>query len=161
MEAATDTRRDLKVLSTVAAALVLLGVTVWLAWSSPWAQSGRELEQARDRWDAREPSSYAFDYFHCGGMCGFCPVQVTVVDGAVVKATRSGDGCTGGVADDAPTIEDVFVIAADNRPGLFDRSSTVSYDPQWGFPTEIHYTCPSDTSDCGGGWSVSGFRDLG
>ena len=154
-------RRELQVLTAVAAAIVVVAAAVWAIWLSPAAQSRRELEQARERWESREPSSYSFDYFYCGGMCGFCPVHVTVEDGAVVQAGISDDGCSGGPVEGAPTIEDVFETADQNRPGLFDRTSSVTYDSQWGFPATITFTCPSDISDCGGGWSVSHFRDLG
>ena len=151
-------RRDLRVLSAVLAGLLVLGLVAWFVWLSPGAQSRRELTEARDLWESQEPASYSFDYFHCGGMCAFCPVHVTVADGAVVDAVRSGEGCTEGPVDDAPTIEDVFATADAHRPSLLDRSSSVSYDDVWGFPESISFTCPPDTTDCGGGWTVSHFE---
>jgi anaerobic selenocysteine-containing dehydrogenase len=153
-------RRDRRSLSLALAGLLVLVLLAWVFWFSAAAHARRDLSRARDLWESREPSSYSFDYFYCGGMCGFCPVHVTVTDGAVERATISDEGCSVGAVDDAPTIEDVFDIAADNGPGLVDRSSSVSYDARWGFPSAISFTCPPDTSDCGGGWTVSGFRDL-
>ena len=153
------TRHDLRLVGSIVLGAVVVGLLLWWVWLSPGALSRRALHDARDLWESREPSSYAYDYFYCGGMCASCPVHVTVTDGVVVDAVRSGEGCTTDVRD-APTIEDVFDIAADHRPGLLDRSSTVSYDPRWGFPTAISFTCPPRTMDCGGGWSVQGFEVL-
>ena len=152
-------RHHLRFLGSIALGAGVAVLLVWFVWFSPGAESRRALGDARDLWESREPSSYAYDYFYCGGMCASCPVHVTVTDGVVVDAVRSGEGCTTDVRD-APTIEDVFDIAADHRPGLLDRSSTVSYDPRWGFPTAISFTCPPRTMDCGGGWSVQGFEVL-
>lgn len=155
-----DRRRVQKVSGTVLAACSVVGLLVWFIWFSPGGQSRRELDHARELWEARQPSSYAFDYFYCGGMCAYCPVHVTVTAGVVVDAVMSGEGCDGGSVSDAPTIEDMFEVAADHRPGLLDRSSSATYDPRWGFPALVEFSCPPDTMDCGGGWSVSHFEVL-
>ena len=153
-------RQDLKVLGAILLGCAVVAGLVWFVWFSPGAVARRALDDARDLWESREPSSYAYDYFYCGGMCGYCPVHVTVTDGVATDAVRSGEGCDGGPVQDAPTIEDVFDIAADHHPGLFDHSSSATYDPAWGYPTLVEFTCPPGTMDCGGGWSVTGFEVL-
>ncbi|HEY0643037.1 MAG TPA: DUF6174 domain-containing protein [Nocardioides sp.] len=154
----TDNRQDLKVLGAIVLGCAVVAALVWLVWLSPGAAARRDLGDARDRWEAHEPSSYAFDYFYCGGMCAYCPVHVTVTDGVVTDAVMSGDACDGGPVQDAPTMEDMFDVAADHHAGLFDHSSSATYDREWGYPTLVQLTCPPGTMDCGGGWSVTGFE---
>jgi hypothetical protein len=153
-------RSRLQAVGLVAAGLAVVALAVAWFLLSPAGVARRDLHDARATWTAQEPSSYAFDYFYCGGMCALCLVHVTVTDGVVVDAVRTGQGCSGGVVRDAPTIEDMFEVAADHQPGPFARSATVTYDPTWGFPVLVQLTCPPDTMDCGGGWEVRDFEVL-
>jgi hypothetical protein len=154
-----DSRRDLKVAGALLAACSVVGLLVWLVWFSAWGQSRRELDHARELWESREPSSYAFDYFHCGGMCAYCPVHVTVTSGVVVDAVRTGEACDGGEVDDAPTIDDLLDLAGQHGPAPF-RDASTSYDAEWGFPLVVQERCPPGTMDCGSSWSVSHFEVL-
>ena len=123
-----------------------------------------ELDDARARWEQLEPRAYSFVYGHCNGMCAFCPVEVTVEDGSVTAASSAvhDPGCSDPVPDEAPTIDDLFTVAEDQQPWPFGATTTtIAYDPEWAFPTSIDVECGEGTSDCGSGWSVSGFRVLG
>ena len=55
----------------------------------------------------------------------------------------------------------VFAVAEDHQPWPLGDSTTIEYDPVWGFPRSITYTCGEDTADCGSGWSVRDFEVIG
>ena len=153
-----DTRRPpTRIALAVAFGVAVLGVL----WFLSDARAARVAhDEALDRWDEREPAAYTFVYGHCSGMCASCPVRITVRDGAVTEAVVSGKGCAQVDEQAAPTIEHVFAVAERHRPGLFGDSSSITYDPHWGFPSHISVTCGPDTADCGSAWSVSDFEDL-
>jgi hypothetical protein len=155
----TQARQALEVVGALVLGCAVVGLLVWLVWFSPDGQSRRELGRARDTWESRAPSSYAFDYVHCGGMCAYCPVRVTVVDGVVGDAVRTGDGCVGGAVQDAPTIDDLLDVAGQHRRTFF-RDASVTYDARWGYPTLVVERCPDGWNDCGSSWVVSGFEVL-
>ena len=125
--------------------------------------AGGERRDALARWEAHEPAAYAFVYGYCSGMCASCPLRVTVRDNVVVEAVLvevdSDDGCSAPEKRSAPTIEDVFEIAEEHQPHLFN-DTTITYDDEWGFPTSIEVRCGEGTADCGSGWSVRDFAVL-
>ncbi|WP_414689948.1 DUF6174 domain-containing protein [Nocardioides sp.] len=88
------------------------------------------------------------------------PSRVTVRDGEVVEAVTRGAGCGQSAAEHAPTIEGVFEVAADNRPGFFDDDVDVEivYDHRRGFPLRIDVTCGQGSADCGSAWRVEDFE---
>jgi hypothetical protein len=139
--------------------VVLIGLVV-VAVGGLWFVHGlsSERREAQALWEQREPAAYSFVYGYCGGMCANCPVAITVRDGAAIEVTVDNPECSAPDPAHAPTVEDLFVIAADHQPWPFDDSTTISYDGQWGFPTTISFTCEEGVSDCGGGWSVTDFQ---
>jgi len=139
--------------------LLALVVVLGAAWFVHSLSAERNAAQAR--WERQEPSAYAFVYGHCSGMCASCPVHVTVRGGTVTEATVREPGCGTPALEFVPTIEDVFTVAEDHQPWPFSDSTTIDYDPVWGFPRSITHTCGEDTADCGSGWSVRDFEVIG
>ena len=160
----TDDRQNGRALGAVLLGCAVLATSVWLVWLSPGAAARRALDDARDVWEAHEPTAYSFVYSKCLGMCLECPQLITVRDGVVTDAAAWGqEGCGQPDVHHAPTVEDVFAVAEERRPGLLpeDITTTIRYDRDWGFPVSIHLECPDGYLDCGGGWSVSRFTSLG
>ena len=143
----------------VAVVLVLvLCVAGLAAW---WFSSDTHARHvAEDLWESREPASYAFDYSHCGGMCAQCTLRITVTDGRVSGVVRRDTTCSDYQVHAAPTIEEVFDQVGADQMGMFTDSSTVTYDPVWGFPSAASMTCGPGSSDCGSGYSVRDFEVL-
>jgi hypothetical protein len=151
-------RAHLHALAVVAAVLCAIGLGV-LWHTSDGQVAARAHDAALATWQSKEPAAYSFTYRHCGGMCGDCPIRVTVRDGTVADATRGPDICSGD--PEGVTVEELFEIESRARSGWFDNSSAkASYDPEWGFPTFIRTTCDPGWSDCGSSWSVSDFEVL-
>ena len=126
--------------------------------------AGRAHDRGLSRWEAAEPASYSFVYAECGGMCMECPDLITVRDGVVTDVVGKGDGGCGRTNPrHAPTMEDIFVIADEQRPGVLPEriTTTITYDEEWGFPTSIDIDCPEGYLDCGGGWWVTDFEFIG
>ena len=161
MQARTRTR--VGVGSAVAVALLAAG---WFSTVDDVVAAARSHDRGLSRWEAAEPTSYSFVYAECLGMCMDCPQHITVRDGAVTDAVvrdvaREGSGGCGQPNPRlAPTIEDVFVIADEQRSGLLPEkiTTTITYDEDWGFPTSIDIDCPDGYMDCGGGWAVADFE---
>ncbi len=156
MEPRTRTRAGVAL-----AIVVAVLATAWVLVLDDVVAAGRAHDRAMSRWAAAEPASYSFVYSECLGMCMECPQVITVSDGRVTDAVvRGGSGCGQPNPANAPTIEDVLAIADERLPGVLpDRiTTTVAYDPDWGFPASIDIDCPDGYLDCGGGWSVSEFR---
>jgi hypothetical protein len=142
---------------------VLVALAAVVAAAVWWVRgAAAERREAQERWDAREPTAYSYTYGYCGGMCASCPVQVTVRDGKVTDTAVDEHQCGAPDPGHTTTIEDLFAIADDREPWPwpFPSRTTISYDERWGFPASIHFTCGPDTTDCGGGWSVSDFTVL-
>ena len=159
------TRNKIGVALAAAVALLAAG---WVLVLDDVVAAGRAHERGLARWEAADVASYSFVYAKCLGMCMECPQHITVRDGVVTaavvrdSATRGTSGCGRPNPQYAPTIEDIFVIADERRPGLVPTriTTTVTYDQRWGFPTSIDVDCPDGYLDCGGGWSVRVFEVL-
>jgi Family of unknown function (DUF6174) len=149
----TRAARGAGIAATGVAALGLLWVL------SDARAAGAAHDQALARWEVREPQAYSFVYGHCSGVCAPCPVRITVRDGEVTDTVVRGEGCGRPAVEHAPTIEDVFAVAERRRTGVLDAlddaSTSITYDPEWGFPSRITVTCPGP--DCNAGWSVTEF----
>ena len=111
-------------------------------------------QQAEARWEAKEPAAYSFEYHYCSGMCASCDIRVTVENGTITNAVWKGP-CSEQDIDRAPTVENVFDMAAGDR---FAPDFEVRYDPVWGFPASVSTRCGGQSIDCGTGYGVSDFR---
>ncbi|CAM3579787.1 DUF6174 domain-containing protein [Nocardioides zeicaulis] len=149
-----EDRRATAVLA-VMAALVVLACGTWLVLSR-----SAERRAAEDLWESRQPASYSYTLSSCSGMCTYCPVRVTVRDGAVVDAVATEAGCDDPDPADVRTVDDLFDVAAHADPWLSSGSTTITYDPRWGFPTMIETSCGGGTVDCGSGISMGDFTPL-
>jgi hypothetical protein len=141
-------------ITCVALAIAALGA-LWL--TSEGRADARAHDDARARWESRQPETYSFEYSYCSGMCAACTSRITVRRGQVTDVVSREEGCTLDLRS-APTIETIFRQEEHVRTAPMTHSFTVRYDPVWGFPASVSTECPPDTSDCGTGLSVSNFR---
>jgi hypothetical protein len=145
--------------TVVGVLVVTLGL---LALGSMWFFSaGRAAGQAHDRalerWESKEPASYAFDWTRCDGMSARCLLHVSVTDGRVTSVTTREGDCPAYEVDEAPTIEDVFAMEERDRAGAHVASWEIEYDRTWGFPASVRIRCPDGYMDCGIGYAVTDF----
>lgn len=113
----------------------------------------REQDSARELWVEQEPDAYAYTWSSCHGMCARCGVRVHVQHGEVVDVERAADTPA---QSTCPLTE--YETIAQQWDRVDDTSSTsVEYDPDYGFPAAVTTSCGSDTSDCGSSWSISDF----
>lgn len=103
------------------------------------SESDREaLEEARDRWDARDIFSYEYRFRN---QCGECLVEfaraydVRVVDGFVVRVVDAETGAAPPQGYDVLTVPELFALADDaiRRADVFH----IEYDRQLGYPTVL------------------------
>lgn len=133
----------------VAACAAALGI-VWVA-----SAARSEEHRARKLWESKEPAAYSFDYTHCGGMCAYCLLRVSVRNGRVTGVAARDGQCSG--SEPAPTVERLFTMLDQERSAPWTDSIEVHYDPDWGFPDSIDVRCPPHTSDCGSSYRVTDF----
>ena len=149
---------NLKVLGAGILALSLVGVG--MLW---YFSEGRVAERAHDdavaRWEAHEPSAYAFTYSACSGMCAECTLRVPVRNGEAVDVVRNRNGCAGfGAGAAHPTVEDVFAMEKAARRYESTDSFEIVYNATFGYPESIEINCPYGWSDCGSGYWITDFE---
>jgi hypothetical protein len=121
---------------------VVFSTSLWAACSdvSVDVRSLTELERAEARWDRFGPDSYVYAI---RVLC-FCPVEYTtpvrvrVENGVAVERTYvdSGMPVPSALEDQFPTVDGLFHML---RRAYADEADEVivSYDPGWGYPTEL------------------------
>jgi len=107
-----------------------------------------ELGKSRDRWDRQRPEHYLYIYEATGFVADAgIPWTLEVSGFDVVAATYAGEGTapsgTSLTAENAPTIDALF----GRIQKAFDSSqgTTATYDPTWGFPTDVTISVGSET----------------
>lgn len=120
--------------------------------SDDWQE---QLDDARDRWEQRGPSSYAYRYTrHC-----FCPqlnLRVTVQDD-VVTAIRD---LTADTAYAAPYTDFTIPVLFDQVQEFIDQqvdALTVSYDPVIGIPLSVAADPIANAVDDEQGFTITEF----
>jgi hypothetical protein len=117
-------------------------------------ESAREqLGSERDAWEDVRPSRYRFDYTVTGFAPGGGPWRIKVNGAQVVSVSYAGSGnapTPSLTAATAPTIETLFeqVSRAQEESAV---EVTVSYDPEWHYPTEAYF----DAGEEGSGFKAS------
>ena len=126
----TSTRRRLR-------AALLVAAAVTAACGNPFSPS-EELDDARDKWESQGIHSYTVTVRE---IC-FCPIErggpfrVTVVDDRVAGVEYLGEGTGIEPHDDIPlTVEDLFATVNEALREADDVE--VTYDPTYGFPSDI------------------------
>lgn len=125
----------------------------------------RDLNRARDTWNAHRPSEYIYEFRET---C-FCTPQLTVwnevrVRGdSVVSVTRIDPLPAGFTeaslpANNWPTVPWLFnlIDATGRADGVADVSAT--YDPDFGYPRTIDVRCPAGYLDCGASYQARNLR---
>jgi Family of unknown function (DUF6174) len=115
----------------VAASLVATGCGL----AGPGEQD--DFEAAKARWEANGPASYRITIqrlCYCGSVE---PVQVTVSGGSVVdrRYVETGDPVPDQLVAFYPAVPGLFDLVADAYRRADDAHAT--YDPDWGFPTNV------------------------
>jgi hypothetical protein len=102
----------------------------------------RDLEEARETWEAQELERYVIDI---SGAYGSGPARVVVVDGRVESVELAPDAPAGAtVPEEGPrTVEDVFELV----DSMLDQGADVGFahDPETGFPEGVSITYSGST----------------
>lgn len=97
------------------------------------SREARQLETARDRWEASGITSYRYDIVvRC-----FCPpidAAVEVVEGTVVSVTPLTEGA---IALDGRTIEQLFADLEQELGSDGRGDYTIVYHPDFGYPMRV------------------------
>lgn len=146
----------------VLAAAALSAAALSHACGGPSGPAGelRDLEAARERWEARGPASYAFTYelnCFCGGP-GSAPVRITVTEGRVTGAYVPDEDrqVPEDELADHPTVGDLFRSVSEwlERDPV---SARTVFDPTLGHPLDVFVDFRSNVIDEELGFRV---RDL-
>ena len=131
----------------------------------PWPQS--PIEEAESRWQQQGIASYRIEVSVFRSIHHAQSYQITVQDGAVVDQSAS---CIPAPLEFGKCKVEPFEADAYTVPGLFAKASSmlqesyktwckVSFDPTYGFPSQISYNHP-DMVDEDWGLSVASFEVL-
>ena len=129
----------------------------------PVAPEVTDLARAMDRWEARGPRDYSFDY----QVSCFCPLpevqplRIEVRDSEVVRALPAGsdEGLDDKALDEIPTIDDLFEWILDAIDGEADRIDA-TYDDRLGYPHDVYIDRIKQAIDDELSFEVSNFQAL-
>ena len=116
-------------------ALVVLLVALAASACSRTSNEQRELESARERWEAAGLTSYRYQIV----MRCFCPpldAAVEVIDGLVVSARPLSEGATVPQSR-AVTIDEMFAMLEQELGSKERGDYTIEYHPDLGYPTRV------------------------
>lgn len=145
-------------------ALVTLGIAAALAATlvgcrDPLGPQADRLAEARARWAASAPASYAYDYRNLC-YCGLIHIRITVADGEVVSVESLGEEPVPDVPERAGyTVEELF----DRIGKALDRDpheARLSFDPDRGHPLEVWFDFEEHTADEEWGFELENFTVL-
>ena len=131
----------------------------------PWPQT--PLEQAESRWKQQGIASYRIEVSAFRSIHHAQFYHITVQDGVVVDQSAS---CTPAPLEFGKCKVEPFEAEAYTVPGLFAKASSllegdyktwgkVSFDPTYGFPSQISYNHPNAVDE-DWSWSVTSFEVL-
>jgi hypothetical protein len=143
--------------------LAFILLTLALAACSMGGKS--EIQQNREKWQNARIGHYRFNLF-VGCFCSFTqdmPLLIEVQDGAIVSmAYQSGKEIDASVRDlfeKYGTIDRVFAELEKDLAGEAD-AVTVTYDPAYGFPTDVNIDFIKNAADDELTLSLSNFEKV-
>jgi hypothetical protein len=134
----------------------MLTLLASLACSAEHRQDRRDLEDARERWDAAGPSDYRYVYEQ-DSMIVLGPIDIEVAASEVTVATvrETGEAATHFYRLTVDDLLDQVENVIDARPYTFD----VEYD-DLGIPTRMHTEASKHASDDVWGFTAEDFESL-
>ena len=129
---------------------VALGATLILGAACHEPTRNEQLQQVvehRAQWEAHGITSYAYEYRVSGSLITYAnhPIRIVVHHGVTDSAImiETGEPAPGSPAQ-WPTIDSLFVRASSAASA--GTLSGIRFDPQLGYPTELHFPGPADAA---------------